>query len=109
MKLWTNSDFDSLVKTMNRKDRALRHEVRYACFRFQKELAEGKKAEQSHHKIAKQVEAAKGFAGWNKFGITWDISTPNPITIVERKWSIYEEWNQVVNRVTVPLEIVTPH
>jgi len=106
MKLWTNTDFDGLVTSLSSEDKMLRHDIRYACFRIQKEKEDGTKAEEKHHKIGNQVEKIDGFGGWNNFAITWDISTPNPIAIVSRKWSIYEEWNQTLMRITVPLPIV---
>jgi hypothetical protein len=107
MQLWTNADFDELRKGLGSEGKQLRHEVRYACFRVQNELQGGAKADEKHHAIAKEIEKLEGFEGWNKFSITWDISTPSPIVIVKRKWSIYQEWNQTLERVLEPLPIAS--
>ena len=107
-KLWANTDFDVLKNGLTTDHKKLRHNIRYACFRVQNEKCGGAKAEKKHHKIAKMIEAAKGFEGWEHFAATWDIASPDPITIVPRKWSIYQEWDQSLLRVVKPLPTTTP-
>ena len=65
--------------------------------------AGGKKPEKKYIDITKKIEKMDGFEGWNKFAVTWDISTVNPIELVKRKWSILDEWNQTLKRVAEPL------
>jgi hypothetical protein len=103
MKLWANSDFDKMCSGLSNKDRELRHKTRYSCFRRQTEEDGGNKADKEHHKLTKPLEKMEGFDGWKNFGITWDISTPDPLVIVRRKWSIHQEWSQTMERVAVPL------
>jgi len=104
MKLWTNAELDGLRNGLSMADKTKRHGVRYACFRVQNELNGGAKADKEHYKIAKKVEKLDGFGGWKSFAVTWDVSTPNPIVLIRRKWSIYEEWDQTLERITVPLK-----
>ena len=103
MKYYTNADFEAIRHALDTAGRKRRHDIRYACFRVQGELAGGNAAESEHHAIAREVEALPGFDGWEKFAVTWDISTPDPIVIVPRLWSIYQEWDQTIRRVAQPL------
>jgi hypothetical protein len=103
MRLWTNEDLDRVRRGLNTAGRKLRHNIRYACFRMQSEVCEGRTAEPEHHAIAKTIEGLPGFGGWEKFADTWDVSTPDPITLVPRKWSIHQEWLQTMLRVAQPL------
>lgn len=102
-KLWERTDFLALLDGMDAVERKKRHDVRYACFRMQTYSSGGEKAEKKHLSLAKKIEKLDGFGGWGKFARTWDISTALPIKLVQRKWSIYEEWNQTLRRVSEPL------
>lgn len=104
MKLWTGIELDILREGLSQKDKKKRHETRYACFRMQTEGNGGATADKEHYKIAKKIEKLDGFGGWKNFAVTWDVSTPDPIVLIKRKWSIHQEWNQVLERVAVPLE-----
>lgn len=102
-KLWQKSDFEALKeKELNTSQLRLRHDVRYACFRVQKELVEGVECPDELKDKVKEVEDMEGFEGWRNFAITWDISTPDPIQIVKRMWSIEQEHNQMLERVAIP-------
>jgi len=102
--LWTNADFDVMRQGLSKDNKKLRHDLRYACFRVQNELKGGAKADTIHQEIAERIEKLDNFEGWSKFAITWDISTPDPVVLVKRKWSIYQEWDQTLERIAVPLE-----
>ncbi len=103
-KLWQKSDFEALKeKELNTSQLRLRHDVRYACFRVQKELVEGVECPDELKDKVKEVEGMEGFEGWKNFAVTWDISTPDPIQVVKRMWSIEQEHNQMLERVAIPL------
>lgn len=108
-KLWEAADFQVILDGLSDKDAKLRHDIRYACFRVQNEKNGGAKAEKEHRKIARKIEKIDGFEGWEKFAKTWDVSTPDPIVIVRRKWSIWQEWNQTLERVAIPLTEIEPN
>lgn len=103
-KLWEKSDFEKLkMETLSKEDLRKRHQLRYACFRLQKEVLEGVECPEKHKELAQQVEKIEGFEGWNKFAVTWDISTPDPMVIVKRMWSIEQEHQQMLERVALDL------
>lgn len=102
-KLWETADFQVLLVGLSDKEAQLRHNVRYACFRVQNEKNGGAKAEKEHRTIARKIEKTDGFDGWKNFAKTWDVSTPKPIVIVKRKWSVWQEWNQTLERIAIPL------
>ena len=102
-KLWEAADFQAILVGLSDEEARLRHDIRYACFRVQNEKGGGAKAESKHRTIAKKVEKIEGFDGWKNFAKTWDVSTPKPIVIVKRKWSVWQEWNQTLERIAIPL------
>lgn len=102
-KLWEATDFQVLLTGLSDEEARLRHDIRYACFRIQNEKNGGAKAEKAHWKTAKKIEKIEGFEGWRNFAITWDVSMPEPLVIVKRKWSIFQEWNQTLERIAIPL------
>ena len=98
-KLWQKSDFDELKENkLTKPQLKLRHEIRYACFRVQKEVVEKVKCPDELKNKIKSIEGMEGFDSWKNFAITWDISTPDPIAIVKRMWSIEQEHNQMLER-----------
>ena len=98
-KLWQKADFDNLKETVLTKEQLkLRHTLRYASFRMQKELIEGVECPKEYKELVSQIETLDGFEGWKNFAVTWDISTPDPIVIVKRMWSIEQEHNQMLER-----------
>lgn len=103
MDFWERADFISLLQILSIEDRKKRHDIRYACFRVQNYISGGAKAEKKHITLSKKIEKLDGFEGWEKFAVTWDISTVTPIVLVKRKWSVFEEWDQTLKRVTEPL------
>jgi hypothetical protein len=97
--LWERADFEELKNNvLTREELKKRHDIRYACFRVQKELAEGVKCPKKLHKLVQPLEELKGFEGWRNFAVTWDVSTPDPPTIVKRMWSIEQEHEQMLER-----------
>ena len=103
-KLWEKSDFERLKdKELTVPQRKMRHELRYACFRVQKELLEGNKCPKEYWDKVKPIQKLDGFEGWEKFAKTWDIAHPDPPTIVKRMWSIEQEHNQMMERISIPL------
>lgn len=100
IKLWTKTDFDKLKEEiLTKEELKLRHDLRYACFRIQKEINEGVECPQEMKDLVKSIEDMEGFEGWQNFAVTWDISHPDPITVVQRMWSIEQEHEQMLERV----------
>ena len=98
-KLWEKADFESLKnKVLTKEQLKLRHALRYACFRVQKEIIEGVECPDEYKSLVKPLESMDGFTNWRDFAATWDISTPDPIVIVERMWSIEQEHQQMLER-----------
>lgn len=102
-KHWEKADFNLLLHSMSNEERKKRHDIRYACFRMQTNTMGGSKPEKKHQTLAKKIEKLKGFEGWDNFAVTWDVSMVTPIVLVKRKWSVLEEWNQTLKRVTMQL------
>ena len=104
IKLWQKADFEELKeKQLDVSQLKLRHDVRYACFRIQKERVEGVECPEELKNLVKEIEDVEGFEGWRNFAVTWDISTPDPIQVVKRMWSIEQEHNQMLERVALDL------
>jgi len=103
-KLWQKADFDQLKdQVLTKEELRMRHNLRYAAFRVQKELIEGIKCEKEYKDLVKPIEKMEGFDGWENFAETWDIAHPNPIVLVKRMWSIYQEHDQMLERAAIPL------
>lgn len=99
-KLWEGKDFEDLYNSLSKEEKLLRRKIRYACFRIQTYIINGHpKYDDSHQEIKDKIESLPDFEGWEKFGKTWDIATPDPIIIVKRKWSIEEEWLAILKHV----------
>jgi hypothetical protein len=52
----------------------------------------------------KAVESMPGFMGWDLFADKWDIVGDNPFMIVYRLMSVWQEWDQVMERVAIPID-----
>lgn len=88
---------------MSDSERRSRHDLRYACFRIQTEIRGGNKATADQWLLALPLESIEGFGGWRDFAETWDVAGVWPTTLVARKWSIYQEWCQTMERTAVAL------
>ena len=103
-KFWENRDFEVLFNSLSKQQKRLRRDIRYGCFRIQKYIVEGCPIyEDSHQLIKDAIEKLENFESWETFAITWDISIPEPLTLVKRKWSIQQEWNAVLTKVVPEL------
>ena len=100
-------DFDELEKkgeifTLHQ----LKRRVRYYCFAMQRKVNEPKKKKvRVAKKFVDYYENHPKFEGWAKFAETWDIDPKNPLEIVYRQFSIYEEWNATMRRVVPELPV----
>ncbi len=102
---WERGDFLYLIKNLSKDDARKRHEIRYALFRIVTELEGGNKAEDIHWEISDMIQTIKGAGEPASFADVWDVGRVSPeITIVNRLWSVHEEHDQMVKRVTVTLE-----
>lgn len=98
--LWENRDFENYFNELSKEKKLLRRQIRYACFRIQKFVVEGKpEIEPEHQKLREEIQSLPGFGGWDKFAVSWDVADPDPITLVKRKFSIEQEWNAVLQNV----------
>jgi hypothetical protein len=80
--------------------------ARFWCYRFRREAThEGYVTKGAPPGFKEFVEELPGFRGWDKFAETWDIFGSNPFAIVIRIMSVWKEWDQVMERVAVPVDI----
>lgn len=82
--------------------------ARYFCFRMQGALEKGISPEeagipQDWIDYVESLEGFKVFGGWKGFAKRWDLKGSNPFTILLRLRSVWEEWDQVMERVAIPL------
>jgi len=101
---WERGDFTLLIKSLSPEESVKRHDCRYALFRAQTEFNGGNKAEPKHLEIMRKILNYKGTGDILDFAKTWDVGHPEPdFEIVQRLWSIHQEHNQMMNRVTVTI------
>ena len=102
---WERGDFIKLINSLSKDDAAKRHEIRYALFRIKTEIDDGVKAEKSHHAIGEMIQQFKGAGPPVDFANEWDVGAVSPdICVVKRMWSIYQEHDQLMRRIAVPIE-----
>lgn len=102
---WERGDFTFLIKGLSPEQAKKRHDARYALFRVQTELEGGNKAEPKYWKIAQKIMKYEGAGSALEFAKQWDIGAVEPdFEIVQRLWTIYQEHNQMMNRVTVTIQ-----
>lgn len=80
-----------------------RRDVRYWCFRFQTELDGGVKAKGAPRGLKKYMEHQEEFRGWNEFAKTWDVSHTQSLVVIERYFSVWEQWEAKLRREAKPL------
>jgi len=76
-----------------------RRKVRYWLFRFRTEAEGGPKATGAPRGMRKYFEEQEGFGGWIDFAVTWDVNPEEPLQIVPRRFSVWEEWDATLNMV----------
>ena len=81
-----------------------KRKIRYWCFKFRNEVVEDRIPPPSPDGLKEFIENLPGFAGWKYFAISWDIHGENPFMVVLRLQSVWEEWDQVMNRVAIPID-----
>ena len=87
-----------IEKTMTKR-------ARLYCFKIRSHIVEGKDWNPIVPEGWKEfVEKMPGFAGWDHFAVSWDIVGKNPFMIVLRLQSIWDDWDQVMNRVAIPID-----
>jgi hypothetical protein len=77
-----------------------RRQIRYYCFRLRTEVEGGAKAEPLPEGFKEHFEKQEVFYGWRAFGASWDVSKVDPLKAVSRQFTIHEEWNATLRRVT---------
>jgi hypothetical protein len=84
--------------------RTKKRKVRYWCFKMRHHVVDGKTKPNAPEGLLEFIEGLPGFAGWKYFAQTWDITGENPFMVVLRLQSVWEEWDQVMNRVAIPID-----
>ena len=84
--------------------RTQKRKMRYWCFKIMHSIEKGKPMPDYPKGLKEFVERLPGFAGWKYFARTWDIHGENPFMVVLRLQSVWEEWDQVMNRVAIPVD-----
>lgn len=76
-----------------------RRQIRYWFFRFKNELDEvdGVPADGAPVGLREHYEEHPYFAGWDKFGETWDLSEDDVEQIVPLRYTLEQEWNREVS------------
>lgn len=83
----------------------LKRRARYWCYRFRTEAVEGgAQATGAPEGFKEFVESLGGFGGWDTFADKWDIIGENPFIVVYRIMSVWQEWEQVMERVAMPID-----
>lgn len=85
--------------------RLRRKRARYWCYRFRQEELEGVPAEGAPEGFKEYVEGLKDFMGWGNFADVWDLRGSNPYWCVFRTLSVWQEWDHVLERVAVPINL----
>lgn len=86
-------------------DRTIERKARFWCHKIRADQFQERKNKLAYPKGWKKfVEDLPGFAGWKHFAVSWDIVGTNPFMIVLRLQSVWEEWDQVMNRVSIPID-----
>lgn len=77
--------------------------VRYWLFRFRTECDKGVSAAEAPEGLKIKFENLEWFQGWENFGISWDVHADDCFRIVPLKQSLDDDWNQILERVTIEL------
>jgi len=85
-------------------ERTMQRKMRYWCFKHRHAVVGNKDMPKAPKGLKKFVEGLQGFAGWENFAKSWDIQGSNPFIIVLRLQSVWSEWDNVMNRVAIPID-----
>lgn len=85
-------------------ERTLKRKMRYWCFKHRHAVVGDKAMPKAPDGLREFVEGLPGFAGWKNFAKSWDINGSNPFMIVLRLQSVWSEWDNVMNRVAIPID-----
>lgn len=83
--------------------KTVKRQARYWCYRFRTEATGGMEASGAPPGFKEYVESLGGFGGWDLFADKWDITGENPFMIVYRLMSVWQEWEQTMERVAIPV------
>lgn len=96
-------DYDYL-KRIGLYERTCLRKMRYWCFKIRHAEIEGKPIPKYPKGFKTFIQDLPGFAGWKYFAVTWDIIGNNPYMVVLRLQSVWDEWDQVMQRVAIPID-----
>ena len=85
-------------------ERTILRKARYYCFKMRSHIVEGRVLIEGPKGFIKFVESLPGFAGWPHFAVSWDIYGSNPFMVVLRLQSVWQEWDRVMERVSIPID-----
>ena len=79
-----------------------RRQVRYWLFRFRTQAEGGSKANDAPPGLRETFEEHRGSKTkrefWLAFAVSWDVGENNPLEMVSRKFSVWEEWNAILRQ-----------
>jgi len=102
--LFLKSDEPEHLKRIGMLDRTMQKRARLYCFKIRSHIIEGKDWNPIVPEGWKEfIEELPGFAGWSHFAVSWDIVGINPFMVVLRLQSIWDDWDQVMQRVAIPI------
>lgn len=78
--------------------------LRYWCYRIQKAEGQEISVEDCPVGLKDFVEGLPGFLPWERFAITWDVHGEDPFMVIGRLTSPTQEWEMVMERVTIPID-----
>lgn len=87
--------------------RQIAKKARYFCFAIQRSIESDtplpEDLPQGFKEYIEALESFDTFGGWEGFAKRWDLRGSNPFKIVLRMRSVWQEWDQVMERVAIPL------
>jgi hypothetical protein len=98
------TDDENLLRRRSMLGSTLLRRARYWCYRYRNEATGGASATKGPEGFKKFVESLGGFGGWDLFADKWDIKGENPFIVVYRLMSVWQEWEQVMERVAIPID-----
>lgn len=102
--LFLKSDDPEHLKKIGLLERTIQKRARLYCFKIRSHIVENRPWNPIVPEGWKEfVEEMPGFAGWDHFAVSWDIVGKNPFMIILRLQSIWDDWDQVMNRVAIPV------
>lgn len=81
-----------------------RRKIRYWLFRFRTEDDGGTSSDDAPVGLKEKFEGLEWFQGWHNFSVVWDIHEEDFFRIVPLAESIDDQWNKVLERVTIELK-----